>query len=446
LGFVKHSAFLGFVAALVCACDGPAKVVTATPRLDRSAIDAAGGPQATIARVDLGTLGGQSSYATDISNRGTVVGWSQTATGDMHAFLWTAQGGMVDLGTLPGDQRSQAFSIHEGDSPNGGRILGVSGRGNKWVPVMWSCSGAIEPLPIPLLPGASFGYPTDFNDQGQVVGWDVTVLQHAWIWSESEGKYDITASVPGGFEGAASRIGPSGLVVGTNHARTCIRSPECWHAFLWTEGEGYRDLGTPGTDPNVNVTGNDLNNAGTVVGWISGNGVGVSPYRWRDNEGFTVLPTFSSLASYGYATAVNARGTVVGASFDRQYGAIQAAAWPKGGGIVKLSPDDPHPNIAVAVNAAGAVAGWSNLGGAPNHATLWRLGPDEGLKRFSVVAKRGDAAGAPGSAAFASADMAPGPESCLTDTRALITRQTLFACIIDNDQSQPAVSAATRRR
>src|SRR5207247_7462606 len=130
-------------------------------------------------------------------------------------------------------------------------ISGTGTTGTKWTPVMWTLSGEIEALPIPLLPGSSFGYPTDFNEKGQVVGWDVMALQHAWFWSESQGKYDITANVPGGrFAGDASRINPSGLVAGTNHARTCNHTPECWHAFLWSEEEGYRDLGIMGTDVN----------------------------------------------------------------------------------------------------------------------------------------------------------------------------------------------------
>ena len=52
--------------------------------------------------VDLGTLGGSQSSADDVSGAGQVVGRSVTASGDVHAFSWTATGGMVDLGTLGG--------------------------------------------------------------------------------------------------------------------------------------------------------------------------------------------------------------------------------------------------------------------------------------------------------------------------------------------------------
>jgi probable HAF family extracellular repeat protein len=54
--------------------------------------------------IDLGTLGGRSSFAAAVNGRGQVIGDSDTGTGSTgtgegHAFLWQ-NGSMTDLGTL----------------------------------------------------------------------------------------------------------------------------------------------------------------------------------------------------------------------------------------------------------------------------------------------------------------------------------------------------------
>lgn len=49
----------------------------------------------------LGSLGGGGTIVVDINEAGTVVGTSKTTTGERHVFVWTEQGGIVDLGTGP---------------------------------------------------------------------------------------------------------------------------------------------------------------------------------------------------------------------------------------------------------------------------------------------------------------------------------------------------------
>src|SRR5436305_10970053 len=51
------------------------------------------------------------SEAKSINDAGQVAGAMNTHTA-MHAFLWTQAGGMRDLGTLPGDRSSAAFSVN----------------------------------------------------------------------------------------------------------------------------------------------------------------------------------------------------------------------------------------------------------------------------------------------------------------------------------------------
>jgi probable HAF family extracellular repeat protein len=51
-------------------------------------------------RVDLGTPGGSVSRANSVNTAGLVTGYSTTADGRDHAFVWSAARGLVDLGTL----------------------------------------------------------------------------------------------------------------------------------------------------------------------------------------------------------------------------------------------------------------------------------------------------------------------------------------------------------
>src|SRR4029450_5669696 len=61
---------------------------------------------------DLGTLGGSTSVANAVNNYGQVAGWSYTARGQQHAFLWDPVNGMRDLGAL-GGTGSAAYGIND---------------------------------------------------------------------------------------------------------------------------------------------------------------------------------------------------------------------------------------------------------------------------------------------------------------------------------------------
>src|SRR5258707_603895 len=69
--------------------------------------------------IDLGTLGGASSYGSGINSTGQLVGYSDTAGGATHAFLYS-NGLMTDLGTLGG-----SYSLANGINSSG-QVVGYS--------------------------------------------------------------------------------------------------------------------------------------------------------------------------------------------------------------------------------------------------------------------------------------------------------------------------------
>jgi probable HAF family extracellular repeat protein len=117
---------------------------------------------------DLSNLGGTEwNQAFGISKRGQVVGQSGLP-GNMafHAFLWS-EGGLTDLGTLPGDFVSWAATIN-----NSGQAVGASfdASGNARA-VVWE-NGAMADLNTLIPPGSPWllWEALGNNDRGQIVG------------------------------------------------------------------------------------------------------------------------------------------------------------------------------------------------------------------------------------------------------------------------------------
>jgi probable HAF family extracellular repeat protein len=129
--------------------------------------------------IDLGTLGGLSSDALDINEAGQVVGRAATASGVERAFLWTAAGGMTDLGTL-GDAgtRSQAHGINDA-----GRVVGLVNDGDDHA-FYWTATGGMVPLPT--LTGIESAARA-INNRGQLAGYGdiATGDAHAVLWSQA---------------------------------------------------------------------------------------------------------------------------------------------------------------------------------------------------------------------------------------------------------------------
>ncbi len=115
---------------------------------------------------DLGTLGGNNSWATILNDRGQVTGGSLLA-GNAHgdAFLWT-NGAMSDLGTVTGDTDSYGYFVS-----NRGQVLGSSWNSTSERAFIWE-NGVMTDLNsrIPANSGWQLLQAYAMNAHGQIVG------------------------------------------------------------------------------------------------------------------------------------------------------------------------------------------------------------------------------------------------------------------------------------
>src|SRR5882724_687836 len=149
---------------------------------------------------DIGGLGGAAHIASSINNRSDVVGSSQLADGSVHAFLWTRETGMQDLGTLPDDFFSVApccRTVNDRRQVVGFSIGPTGPRAFLWQDgVMRDLNDLVPGSPLYLL------FAQAINSRGEIAGIGVTNTGelHAFLASPNDG-------APGG---SSFSSGPSG--------------------------------------------------------------------------------------------------------------------------------------------------------------------------------------------------------------------------------------------
>jgi probable HAF family extracellular repeat protein len=269
--------------------------------------------------VDLGTLGGESSYATAINDRGWVVGRSQVADGSYHGFLWR-HGRMTDLGTLSPT-----------DINNPGQIVGL--RDDLPGAHLWTAGRLLDLGSL----GGDSTYPTAINDRGQVVGMSATPDRSdvPFLWSGG-----VMREVP---LGTVSDIDNRGRVSGGRPAGV-----GGFHASVWHRGV-VTDLGAAAFDRSNTSR---INDRGWVIGWT------FSPERdergtlWRDG---TMTDVGTLGGSRTHLVAVNDRGVILGFS-QTSAGTDHPARWHRGV-LTDLTTEGIGPDdTMVGINDRGEIA------------------------------------------------------------------------------------------
>jgi probable HAF family extracellular repeat protein len=170
---------------------------------------------------DIGTLGGDISSAQGINDFGEVVGLSYLA-GNVtnHAFVWTESGGMQDLGTLGGGQESNAYAV----SASGGIVGSSADDDSSSVAFLWTPAHGMQTLNA-----GPMSVALAVNASEQTIGDDIL---GPFLWTPSQHVQNLNLLIPPQSGWVLSGVG------GINHSGQIAATGQI-------DGEAHGALLTP---------------------------------------------------------------------------------------------------------------------------------------------------------------------------------------------------------
>jgi probable HAF family extracellular repeat protein len=268
-------------------------------------------------------------------------------THHQHGFLWTAAGGMHDLGVPTGWTDSFAAAISKSGLVVGSLLSDATGKATA---AAWTAKNGWQPLKKGL--SAQYSAVTAVNGSQQIVGVTYTTgtTQHAFLWTQTGGMQDL--GTLGGDFSVAYGINKVGEVVGYSTTTT-----GSYHAFLWTQSSGMQDLGALDAGSNSGSVAYAINDNGTIVGGSTRtNGHGVAVF-WANGQ----IHILSALATNpaSSAIAINKLDQIVGADSVPKSQDTNAFLWTQTGGLQDLGFIGGWPSgSASGVNSSGEVVGY----------------------------------------------------------------------------------------
>jgi len=313
--------------------------------------------------IPLGTLGGASSQANGINDRGQIVGWAETRSGKIHPFLWE-DGHMRDLGVPPGSDNGEAVAI-----TNNGLVAGEASKklpGVAWTPrpghvVVWQ-NGRIRDLGVPWNPSRDAATTIEaLNQRGEIVVTtaDESVSANGRVSTERSFLWDghsLRLLLPRNARSEAIDINESGQVIGWTYRGE-------FRAVSWEHGQPRLLPLPPGRKGAFTRAVNDKGE-GVGFGWADRE-VDNRAILWRRG---TVVDLGTLGGTQSEAMAINSRSQIVGisetASSTNENPIWDAFLW-QGGRMVDLGAGYP-----VAINDRGQIIG-STTDSIPSHALVW---------------------------------------------------------------------------
>jgi probable HAF family extracellular repeat protein len=246
----------------------------------------------------LPTLGGDNGVASGINNHDQVVGWAETSYKDptcnlpqvlqFEAYVYNAKSAKITaLPLFPGEPDSAATGINDK-----GQIIGIAGLCSNAVggasaihAVLWQ-NASSAPIDLGNIGGMAWNTPDSINSKGEIVGFanpsgdqNAGFNPIAFLWTESEGMRNL-GTLAGYANSIAYGINNHGLIVGQSFNGLNGAS----HAFIYQNGM-MTDLNSliAGHSELTLVYANDVNDDGVIVG-------GALNAKTGDTPAFVAIP------------------------------------------------------------------------------------------------------------------------------------------------------------
>jgi probable HAF family extracellular repeat protein len=310
-------------------------------------------PSGHAAIVELPSLGGDEVFVQDVSNDGVIVGSQRAADGSFHAFRYTDEGGLKDLG-IGGPAYASAIGAD-------GSIVGHADRGDG--------SGTVVGYRYTATGGRVQICETqcsiwDVNGHEQAVGLMLdpkdALSWQAFIHEPSAGLRLL--GTLGGARSSASGINDRGVVVGNAQVADSAQN-DVGHAFTYEAANGMRDLnalaGASGAGWVLKAASDVSATAVTGYGTFQGH---TRPFIFDLTTSSVRGLGLASDAPNAYGWALDVQGDVVGWSA-RNDRLNEAFVYSGNFGLRRLV-DFVDPALgwdlqqAIGLNDRGVIVGW----------------------------------------------------------------------------------------
>jgi len=263
--------------------------------------------------IDLGSVGGLSSWAQSINDNGQVVGYS-TSSYNTQASLFDQTGKPAK--SLWGND-SEAYSIN-----NSGKIVGRGIFLSAWPnpnqydqASLFDSQNTNNNRRLGSL-GGTLSAARSINNNNQIVGWayNASEMPRACLFDSSGNGANKDLRTFGGSYSYAFSINDSGIIVGTAYLNDSD-PPYMEHACRFdASGNGANiDLGTLGGDYSCAFS---INNSNQIVGWAAGSGNSYAHACLFDLTGNGANLDLGTLEGRSEALFINDSGQIVGWSSD----------------------------------------------------------------------------------------------------------------------------------